>query len=220
MAFQPSERLYGVRRHALMELLRERGIKDERVLEAMGRVRRHVFMDEALRYRAYHDVALPIGSGQTISQPFTVAFQTACLAPQPGERILEIGTGSGYQAAVLAELDVRLFSVERHQELSSRASSLLRELGYRVTTRCGDGSKGWTAFAPYDGIIVTAGAPTVPEALRAQLRVPTESRPGGRMLIPVGARQGQTMQRVTRTGPDTYQEEELGTFRFVPLVGE
>lgn len=218
MAFHSSERLFTVRRQALVEVLRERGITHEPTLAAIGRVQRHAFVDEALRRQAYEDVALPIGMKQTISQPFTVAFQTACLDPQPGQRILEIGTGSGYQAAVLAELGVRLFSVERHEPLLRRATAVLERLGYRVTTRCGDGSKGWPAFAPYDGIVVTAGAPTVPEALRTQLRLPDERHAGGRLVIPVGARDGQVMRLVVRTGEDTYEERELGSFRFVPLV--
>ena len=216
----PNERKYQRLRMQLVETLRERGITHEGVLGAIGRVPRHRFVEPAFQGRAYHDEALPIGLKQTISQPFTVAYQTMLLDPQPGERILEIGTGSGYQAAVLCEMDARVFSVERHRALLERTQIILERLGYRVVTRHGDGSLGWPAFAPYDGIIVTAGAPDVPPALLEQLCLPEDGRPGGRLIIPIGAREGQTMNRIIRTGPDDFEREETHTFRFVPLVGE
>lgn len=217
-----NERRYRQRREQLVETLRSRGIHNERVLAAIGAVPRHAFVDPALRDRAYADEALPIGLNQTISQPFTVAYQTSLLEVQPNDRILEVGTGSGYQAAVLCELDARVFSVERHEDLLARAQSLFDELGYDVRTRHGDGTKGWVAFAPYDGIVVTAAASETPDSLLRQLREPSESsgRPGGRLVIPIGGSGGQTMTRITRTGtgPHDYEREEFHSFRFVPLV--
>jgi len=223
MAATPSdERKYQHRRERLAETLRERGIHDERVLSAIGTVPRHAFVDPALRDRAYADEALPIGLNQTISQPFTVAYQTSLLEVQPEDRILEVGTGSGYQAAVLCEMGVRVFSIERHEDLLQRARSVLDDLGYDVRTRHADGTNGWPAFAPYDGIVVTAGAPEIPDSLLTQLREPSVDgeRGGGRLIIPIGGRGGQTMTRVTRTGsgPHDYEREEFHSFRFVPLV--
>ncbi len=216
----PDERLYQRRRAHLVEELHQKGIRDERVLAAIGKVPRHLFVEPALHNRAYLDEALPIGLNQTISQPFTVAYQTMLLDPQPGERILEVGTGSGYQAAVLCELGVRLFSVERHRPLLVHTAAILERLGYRVVTRHGDGALGWAAFAPYDGVIVTAGAAEVPPALLDQLRRPEDDRPGGRLVIPLGDEQGQVMTRITCTGPDAYEYLETHTFRFVPLISE
>ena len=214
------ERKYQRRREDLVAELREKGIRDERVLAAIAAVPRHQFVEPALRLRAYHDEALPIGLNQTISQPFTVAYQTALLEPQPGDRILEVGTGSGYQAAVLCELGVRLFSIERHRLLYERTQRLLNNLGYRVATRLGDGAQGWPTYAPFDGIIVTAGAAEVPPALLEQLRPPEDDRPGGHLVIPIGDHSGQTMTRITRLGPDAYARQGMHTFRFVPLVQE
>jgi protein-L-isoaspartate(D-aspartate) O-methyltransferase len=225
MVATPSDdRKYRHRREQLVETLRSRGIHDERVLAAVGAVPRHAFVDPALRERAYTDEALPIGLNQTISQPFTVAYQTSLLEVRPDDRILEVGTGSGYQAAVLCEMGARVFSVERHEDLLARARRLLDDIGYDVRTRHGDGTEGWPAFAPYDGIVVTAGAPTIPESLLRQLREPSgdEGRRGGRLVIPIGGRGGQTMTRVIRTGsgPHDYEREEFHSFRFVPLVSE
>lgn len=201
-------------------MLKERGIEDERVLRAIGTVRRHRFVEPALRSRAYRDEALPIGMKQTISQPFTVAYQTMLLGIEKGDRILEIGTGSGYQAAVLCEMGARVFTVERHRPLLERARSILEGLDYRVVFRHGDGTHGWPSYAPFDGIVVTAGALELPDALLEQLRVPGEKRPGGRLVIPIGGKQGQTMTRITRLGPSDFEREEAHTFRFVPLVGD
>lgn len=205
-------------RAALVDLLKSKGISNDRVLNAIGKVPRHEFVELALRPRAYMDEALPIGLRQTISQPFTVAFQTSLLDPQPDERILEIGTGSGYQAAVLAEMGVRVFSVERHEKLLTRTNGILKNAGYRVRTLLGDGTKGWSAVGPFDGIIVTAGGIDIPEALREQLREPLEGKRDGRLIIPVGDGDTQTMHRITRTGKTTYEEETFGEFSFVPLV--
>jgi len=223
VASPDDDRRYHRRRQQLVEALRARGIHDERVLAAIGRVHRHAFVDPALRDRAYEDEALPIGLNQTISQPFTVAYQTSLLDVAPNDRILEVGTGSGYQAAVLCEMGARVFSVERHGDLLGRARSVLDELGYDVRTRHGDGAKGWVAFAPYDGIVVTAAAPDIPKALLRQLREPAEEgETGGTLVIPVGGSGGQTMTRITRTGtgPHDYEREEFHSFRFVPLVSE
>jgi len=214
-------REFSRRRNRLVQTLRERGIQDERVLAAIGAVPRHEFVEPAFRSRAYADEALPIGMDQTISQPFTVAYQTALLDVKPQDRILEVGTGSGYQAAVLCEMGARVFSVERHEKLLGRTRSLLERLEYDVRTRHGDGTTGWRAFAPYDGIVVTAGAPRIPNPLLRQLREPNGTR-GGRLVIPVGGRDGQTMVHVRRTGsgPHDYERAEFHNFRFVPLVEE
>jgi protein-L-isoaspartate(D-aspartate) O-methyltransferase len=209
-------------RERLVDQLRDRGISDEQVLEAIGRVPRHRFVEPALRGRAYEDEALPIGLNQTISQPFTVAYQTSLLDVEEFDRVLEVGTGSGYQAAVLCEMGARVFSIERHKQLLERTRRLLDDLDYDVRTRHGDGSKGWPSFAPYRGIVVTAAAPEIPQPLLQQLREPAEGsdREGGRLVIPVGGRGGQTMNRITRTGggPHDYEREEFHSFRFVPLV--
>ena len=212
------DRLYQRQRADLVDELRLKGIRDERVLAAIGRVPRHLFVEPALRNRSYRDEALPIGLKQTISQPFTVAYQTMMLAPQPGERILEVGTGSGYQAAVLYEMGARVFSIERHRPLLNRSCRILEELGYRIVTRHGDGTQGWAACAPFDGIIVTAAASEVPKALLEQLRRPADNRPGGRLVIPVGDGRGQTMTHITCIGPNAFDYQETHTFRFVPLV--
>lgn len=213
---------YRRRAARLARLLHNSGITDARVLEAFERVPRHLFVDAALRHRAYRDEALPIGLGQTISQPYTVAFQSMQLGLSPGDRVLEVGTGSGYQAAILCAMDVQVFSIERHPELLEAARDILREIGCTATLRVGDGTLGWPAFAPYDGIIVTAGAGKVPDALLQQLRLPADEaggRAGGRLVIPVGDAESQVMLRITRTGPDTFAREESLRFRFVPLIG-
>ncbi len=199
---------YQKRRGRLIDLLRERGITDERVLLALQKVPRHLFVDQALRPRAYNDEALPIGLKQTISQPFTVAYQTMMLGPKPGERILEIGTGSGYQAAVLCEMGARVFTIERLRPLHERTSALLSSLEYRALCRCADGTKGWESVSPFDGIVVTAGATVVPDDLLHQLRLPDEKQSGGRLVIPVGNRSTQRMNRIMRTGPDAFEREE------------
>nr|BCX01735.1 MAG: protein-L-isoaspartate O-methyltransferase [Bacteroidota bacterium] len=201
-------------REALVQQLREKGITDERVLEAIGRIPRHLFVDSALWPRAYEDIALPIGFGQTISQPFTVAYQTQLLQVQPGDRVLEIGTGSGYQTAILCALGAEVFSMERLPALAERARERLEALGFHPAIRVGDGSLGWPEQAPFDGILVTAAAPSVPEPLLEQLAI------GGRLVIPVGDIQEQYMHRIVRTGPQAWRDEVSYPFRFVPLIGE
>ena len=200
-------------RERLIQRLREEGIRDERVLEAIGGVPRHVFVDEALASRAYEDTALPIGHGQTISQPYIVALMTqALLAGGRLKKVLEVGTGSGYQTAVLAKLVDELYTVERIEPLMKQARRRLRELGCRnVQVKLSDGSWGWKEHAPYDGIIVTAAPAEVPPALIEQLA------PGGRMIIPVGGAAMQELLLVQRTDKGVTQER-LELVNFVPLV--
>ena len=214
----PSNRLYIRRRAALIEQLRSKGITHEAVLSAMGAVPRELFLDPALRNRAYADEALPIGLNQTISQPYTVAYQTMLVDPKPGEKVLEVGTGSGYQAAILCAMGVRVFSVERHHLLHRRAKTILHQLGFRALTRHGDGTGGWSTCAPFDAILVTAGARVIPESLKDQLRIPKDGQSGGRLVIPVGNRTGQVMSRIVRTAPEDFRQERFHEFRFVPLV--
>lgn len=214
------DRKYQRQRQRLVDSLRENGISDERVLAAVAAVPRHRFVEPALRNRAYEDAALPIGMNQTISQPFTVAYQTMMLDPQAGDRVLEVGTGSGYQAAVLCEMGARVFSIERHRALLERTRRILESAGYRVVVKHGDGTLGWPQFAPFDGIVVTAGASDVPEPLLEQLRVGDEGVRAGRLVIPIGDARGQKMNLFTRIGENEYERQEKHIFRFVPLVGK
>jgi len=202
------------RRQGLVDKLRKKGIKNERVLDAINHVPRHVFIDTALEDRAYKDSALPIGMGQTISQPYTVARQTELLEVFPGEKVLEIGTGSGYQAAILSELGAKVYSVERHKKLYEKAQDVLRELGYSIQIKLGDGTLGWSAYGPYDAIVVTAGAPVLPEDLVQQLNV------NGRLVVPVGNDKKQEMIRVLKVRENEFEQERYRDFKFVPLVGE
>ena len=206
-------RAFEERRIALLETLRESGISDERVLQAIASVPRELFVPPGFHSQAYSNSALPIGCQQTISQPYTVAFMTSLLHVQPGDRILEIGTGSGYQAAVLAALGAHVFTIERHAELHFAARKLFDSLGLHIAMRLGDGTIGWSEFAPYNGIIVTAGSPDVPPTLTRQLAT------GGRLVIPVGNRETQTLYVITRTGDEQFDVQELQDFRFVPLIG-
>ena len=195
--------------------LEERGIRDARVLDAMVKVPRHHFVDVALQSRAYGDHALPIGAGQTISQPYMVALMTEALQLSGGEKILEIGTGSGYQAAVLAEFTPRLFSIERSPELSRAAAATLAGLGYgNVILKTGDGTLGWPEHAPYDRIVVTAGAPEIPPTLFDQLA------PGGVLVIPVGDRDIQTLEVMVKQDDGKALSKRLIECAFVPLLGQ
>jgi len=200
-------------RRDMLELLTQRGITLQPLLDAMQRVERHRFVPEAFVNRSYDDTALPIGKSQTISQPYTVAFMTQELNPKPDSKILEIGTGSGYQAAVLAEMGCKVYTIERHMELHLQARKLLEELGYRIASRAGDGTVGWSEFAPYDGIIVTAAAPEVPQALVKQLDE------GGRLVIPVGDLEIQKVIVIEKT-PEGISKKEVFGFKFVPLIGK
>ena len=202
------------RKKMVEEQLAARGIRDDRVLRAVRKVPRHLFLEEGLWPQAYGDFPLPIGEGQTISQPYIVALMTAALELKGDEKVLEIGTGSGYQAAILAELADRVFSVERISALAAKARRTLDELGYaNVLIRVADGTHGWGEEAPFDGIIVTAGAPHVPEGFLEQLKV------GGKVVIPVGDEYTQSLLRLVRE-EHGYKEEDLGGCRFVKLIGD
>ena len=201
-------------RKKLVALLRERGISDERVLTAIGKVPRHFFFDETFWNQAYKDIAFPIGDGQTISQPYTVAYQTELLHIQKGDKVLEIGTGCGYQTCVLLELGAKVFSIERQENLFRRTIQVLPKMGYHPQFFLGDGSMGIADQAPYDKIIVTAGAPLVPEILLKQLKL------GGILVIPVGDANEQKMVTVLRVSETEFEKIVLDTFRFVPLLGD
>jgi protein-L-isoaspartate(D-aspartate) O-methyltransferase len=200
-------------RNKLVGILKKKGISDGRVLAAIGKVPRHLFFDNALLEHAYQDKAFPIGEGQTISQPYTVAFQTEKLEIRPGDKILEIGTGSGYQACILLELGAHVYTIEYNRRLYEMTRTFLPQMGYKPYFFYGDGSKGLPSKAPFDKIIVTAGAPVVPTALTDQL---TE---GGILVIPVGDREKQKMVRIRRRG-GSLVKEEFDNFAFVPLLGE
>jgi protein-L-isoaspartate(D-aspartate) O-methyltransferase len=197
--------------------IRSRGIRDERLLKVMELIPRHIFVDEGLADQAYSDHPLPIGEGQTISQPYMVALMTEALELKGNEKVLEIGTGSGYQSAILSKLADRVFSIEKIASLAGRARSILDSLScFNVLTRVGDGSYGWRSEAPFDGIIVTAGAPDIPRPILEQLTI------GGNLVIPVGRLSSQTLLRLTRLSEDIedVKREDLGGCRFVSLVGE
>ncbi|WP_372775438.1 protein-L-isoaspartate(D-aspartate) O-methyltransferase [Mangrovibacterium sp.] len=199
-------------RKRLVEGLRIKGIKDERVLKAISKVPRHLFMDSGFIQFAYKDQAFPIGAGQTISQPYTVAFQTCLLQLQQNDKVLEVGTGSGYQAAVLVEMGANVYTIERQRELFLKVQQQLPALGYFPKFFYGDGYKGLPTYGPFDKIIVTAGAPVIPEDLMQQLSI------GGRMVIPLGPTDRQTMTLVVRVGENEFKKETHGTFVFVPML--
>ncbi len=200
-------------RRKLAESIKEKGIKDIGVLAAIEKIPRHYFLDTSFIEIAYQDKPFPIGLGQTISQPFTVAFQTELLDVKKDEKILEIGTGSGYQACVLLEMGAKVFSVERHRPLHQKAKVLLQQMGYIPKLFYGDGYKGLPAYAPFDKILVTAGAPQVPDALLQQLK------PGGILVIPVGVDDKQIMTTIKKITENDFEKREYGNFRFVPLLG-
>jgi protein-L-isoaspartate(D-aspartate) O-methyltransferase len=202
-------------RKLLVDTLREKGIKDPAVLAAILKVPRHYFFDSSFLEYAYEDKPFPIGAGQTISQPFTVAFQSELLRIKKGEKVLEIGTGSGYQACILAELGAKVFTIERQKSLFDKTSKYLPTLGYNtIKTFYGDGYKGLPAYSPFDKMIVTAAAPYIPEDLLSQLK------PGGILVIPVGANDVQTMKTLTKACDGTFDTKDYGAFRFVPMLGE
>ena len=200
------------KRNQLVKILESKGIEDKAVLDAIRAIPRHLFMDSGFEDHAYQDKAFPIGADQTISQPYTVAFQTALLKVTPGSKILEIGTGSGYQTAVLLHLGARVYTIERQQSLFKKTSRFFNSMGYRPKKFIfGDGYKGMPEEAPFDGIIVTAGAPYIPRELMAQLAI------GGRLVIPVGE-DPQTMMLVVRKSEKEFERQACGSFRFVPLL--
>jgi len=205
--------MYKLQRFELIDNLRLKGITDDTVLQAMSKVEREKFVQAVMKPNAYKDIALPIGYGQTISQPFTIAIMTQALQVKKSDKILEIGTGSGYQAAVLYQLEAKVYSIERNIDIYNQVLKKFEKLGIRVHCKCGDGTLGWEAYAPFDKIIVTAGAPSVPEALKKQLAV------NGRMVIPVGNMSSQTLKVLTKTADDEYEIEDIPQFAFVPLIG-
>ena len=199
-------------RNALVEEIEKKGITDVAVLKAIGKIPRHAFLDSSFDRFAYNDVAFPIGSGQTISQPYTVAFQSQMLEITPGEKILEVGTGSGYQACVLVELGAKVYSIERQKKLHDKTSKFLDTLGYRLNMFYGDGYAGLPTFGPFDKIIITAGAPEIPKKLLLQLKV------GGWMIVPIGGDGVQIMTKVTRVKEMVFEQETFGEFAFVPML--
>lgn len=202
-------------RNKLAEILAKKGITDTKVLDAIAKIPRHLFIaDTALHQFAYEDKPFPIGSGQTISQPYTVAFQSQTLEIQPRDKVLEIGTGSGYQTAVLLELGAKVFSIERQKALFDRTKEFLPKLGYNAKLFYGDGYLGLPTYAPFNKIIVTAGAPYVPEELLKQLAI------GGIMVIPVDNEDHQIMKKIVKIDEDNFKTTDLGAFRFVPLLKE
>lgn len=199
-------------RKQLIQQLREKGINDAAVLEAFDQVPRHYFLDLAFEQQAYSNVAFQIGAGQTISHPYTVAFQSSLLELKKGEKVLEIGTGSGFQTAILGKLGVKVFSIERQKELHIKSKHLLEKLNIRAQLFFGDGYQGKAVFGPFDKILVTCGAPSVPQALLDQLKV------GGYLVIPVGGDEGQEMIRITKVTETSFKEELFGYFSFVPML--
>ncbi len=200
------------KRKKLVAELRQKGIVDDDVLRAIDTVPRHMFMDPAFLIHAYVDKAFPITSGQTISQPYTVAVQTSLLRVKRRDKILEIGTGSGYQAAILVTMGAKVYTIERYRELFIKAQRTLTSLGYTAHFFYGDGYVGKPQYGPYDGIVITAAAPVVPQALLMQLKT------GGRLVVPLGSSESQVMTVVERTGPDSFEYTRHGNFVFVPLL--
>ncbi|MEQ8924713.1 MAG: protein-L-isoaspartate(D-aspartate) O-methyltransferase [Fulvivirga sp.] len=201
-------------RRSLVRVLKEKGIVNEQVLAAIGKIPRHYFFDNALVGHAYQDKAFPIGEGQTISQPYTVAFQSEKLEIKPGDKVLEVGTGSGYQASVLLELGAEVHTIEYNRNLYERTKKFLPKMGYSPKFYFGDGSQGLPKQAPFDKIIVTAGAPSVPTALINQLKI------DGILIIPVGDAQKQKMLRIIKKEDKKIKKETFDYFSFVPLLGE
>lgn len=208
-------------RKELVEKLHSAGIKDKEVLKAIGRVRRELFVKDEFKKYSYENIALPLNSNQTISQPFTVAYMTELLEIKKGDKVLEVGTGSGYQSAVLKELGAEVFSIERIKELYESAKEKLFQLGYKVNIKYDDGTKGWSEFAPFDKIIVTAGSPQIPKQLLEQLNT------GGRMVIPIGDEVSQKLVLIKKIESDDEKSKEpkykfkaFEDFKFVPLIGE
>jgi len=201
-------------RKQLVETVRAKGIDNEEILSAIGKIPRHLFLDSSFLEFAYQDKPFPIGSGQTISQPYTVAFQTQLLEVKENDKILEVGTGSGYQACVLEEVGAKVFSIERQRKLYLKYKKFLASLGYKAKIFYGDGYKGLPSFAPFDKILITAGAPDLPKELADQLK------PGGMIVVPIGNGGIQIMTRFIKQADGSLIKEEHGTFRFVPMLRE
>jgi len=205
--------MYKQQRYELVESLRLKGISDESLLQAISKVEREKFVPPVMKPNAYKDIALPIGYGQTISQPYTIAIMTEALQIKKGDKVLEIGTGSGYQAAILFAMGAKVYSIERHVDVYNEVLKRFEKLGIRVHCKCGDGTLGWESYAPFNKIIVTAGSPSIPETLKKQLAV------DGKMVIPVGDMSSQTLKVLTKTAQDEFEIEEIPLFTFVPLIG-
>ena len=205
--------MYKQQRRELVENLKLKGISDESLLIALGKVEREKFVQPVMKPNAYKDIALPIGYGQTISQPYTIAIMTEALQVNKGDKVLEIGTGSGYQAAILFEMGAKVYSIERNIDIYNEVLKRFEKLGIRVHCKCGDGTLGWDQFSPYDKIIVTVGSPVVPKTLKKQLAVK------GRMVVPVGSMSSQVLKVLTKTDENEFEIEEIPSFVFVPLVG-
>jgi len=205
--------MYKQQRRELVENLKLKGISDESLLIALGKVEREKFVQSVMKPNAYKDIALPIGYGQTISQPYTIAIMTQALQVKKNDKVLEIGTGSGYQAAILFEMGAKVYSIERNIDIYNEVLKRFEKLGIRVHCKCGDGTLGWDQYSPFDKIIVTAGSPLVPETLKKQLAV------NGRMVVPVGSMSSQVLKVLTKTAENEYEIEEIPSFVFVPLVG-
>ena len=206
-----SYKLKGLRKN-LVDIVRAKGISDVRILNALLKIPRHLFMAKGFEERAYQDNAFPIAADQTISQPYTVAFQTSLLDVKKGEKILEVGTGSGYQAAVLLELGVKLYTIERQRELFLSSQIILNKLGYNPFSYYGDGYAGLPTYAPFDKILITAGAPDIPKELLRQLKV------GGIMVAPIGELHSQDMLKITKIEETKFKKENFGKFVFVPML--
>lgn len=199
-------------RKQLIAGLQEKGIAEQRILDAFNAIPRHFFLDLAFLEQAYTNMAFQIGSGQTISHPYTVAFQTSLLNIKKGDKILEIGTGSGFQTCILCELGAKVFSIERHKELHLKAKKIIEHFRFNPRLSFGDGYKGWPVFGPFDSILVTCGAPFVPEDLKSQLKI------GGKLVIPLGEGAVQRMKRYTKISETEFKEEDFGDFSFVPML--
>ena len=205
--------MYKLQRFELVKSLRQKGITNEFILQAISAVEREKFVSSVMKPNAYKDIALPIGYGQTISQPFTIAVMTEALQVKKGDKVLEIGTGSGYQAAILYEMGAKVYSIERNIDIYNEVLKRFEKLGIRVHCKCGDGTLGWDQYSPFDKIIVTAGSPSIPETLKKQLAI------DGKMVIPVGNMSSQTLKVLAKTAENEFEIEDIPQFAFVPLIG-
>jgi len=205
--------MYKKQRYNLVENLRMKNISDDLLLQAISNVEREKFVSPVMKPNAYKDIALPIGYGQTISQPYTIAVMTQALQIKKGDKVLEIGTGSGYQAAILFQMGAKVYSIERNVDIYHEVLKRFEKLGVRVHCKCGDGTLGWDSYSPFDKIIVTAGAPDIPVALKKQLAI------NGKMVIPVGTMNSQTLRVLTKTADNEFEIQDIPQFAFVPLIG-